>query len=204
MNKQLLEADARLGGRDSGHSVGNSADHGAGMAAARPESKAAVSARPLEERLGAVTLAVLLLITLANVVVRYLTSQSFAWTEEISVFLLLVMTLAGSACAATADSHIRIEFFYSRGSIGRRRALLLLSALATAAIFVLLAVLMAHAALDEFDLGETTMGIGVPRWWYTVWLPGLALLVGIRAVAGGVRRAHALDAQAGDVSGDAS
>ena len=54
------------------------------------------------------------------------------------------------------------------------------------------------------DLGETTMGIGVPRWWYTVWLPGLALLVGIRAVAGGVRRAHALDAQAGDVSGDAS
>lgn len=162
--------------------------------------KAAEIARPLEERLGAAALAVLLAMTLANVLVRYFTNQSFAWTEEISVFLLLVMTLAGSARAATMDSHIRIEFFYSRGSIQRRRALLLLSALAIGAIFILLAVLMAHAVFDEFDLGETTMGIGVPRWWYTVWLPGLALLVGIRAVASGVRRVRALRAQAEDES----
>ena len=38
----------------------------------------------LEDRLGAGLLAVLLLITLVNVVVRYFTDQSFAWTEEIS------------------------------------------------------------------------------------------------------------------------
>ncbi|HEY1091528.1 MAG TPA: TRAP transporter small permease subunit, partial [Burkholderiaceae bacterium] len=59
-------------------------------------------------------MAALVLITMANVLVRYLSNQSFAWTEEISVFLLVVMTLAGAAMAAAQDAHIRIEFFYAR------------------------------------------------------------------------------------------
>lgn len=146
--------------------------------------------RPVEELVGAAVMAALVLITLANVLVRYFTSQSFAWTEEISVFLLVVMTLAGAAIAAGEDAHIRIDFFYHRGS-SRRRWLAVLSVLGTVLLFALLAVLLVRTGWEEFDLGETSMGMGVPRWWYTAWMPLLALLVAVRAILGYRRRAKA-------------
>ena len=44
-------------------------------------------------------MALIALITLANVVVRYLTAYSFAFTEEVSVALLVALALLGSAAA---------------------------------------------------------------------------------------------------------
>lgn len=144
--------------------------------------------RPLEEVIGVAVMAALVVITLLNVLVRYFTSQSFAWTEEISVFLLVVVTLIGAALAAAQDAHIRIDFFYRRGSRARRRWLATFAALATTVLFSLLAAMMARSGWEEFGYGETTMGLGVPRWWYTAWMPFLALLVAVRAIAGDRRR----------------
>jgi len=39
----------------------------------------------IEDAVGAVAMALLALITFTNVVVRYLTNESFAWSEEVSV-----------------------------------------------------------------------------------------------------------------------
>ena len=41
---------------------------------------------------------------------RYVTGGSYAWNEEISVFLMVVMALAGASAVAGRDSHIRLEF----------------------------------------------------------------------------------------------
>lgn len=145
--------------------------------------------RPIEERVGVAVMVALVIITLINVLVRYFTNGSFAWTEEISVFLLIVMTLAGAAMAAREDAHIRIDFFYRSSRNGRRSWLAILSALATTTLFTLLAVLLLRAGWDEFDLGETTPGLGWPRWWYTVWMPPLALLVAVQSINGYQRQA---------------
>ena len=51
----------------------------------------------IEEVLGIACMVVLVLITLGNVVTRYVVDESFAWTEEISIFIIFVMTLAGAA-----------------------------------------------------------------------------------------------------------
>lgn len=147
-----------------------------------------VRRRKFEEHVGAMVLMALVLITLVNVVVRYFTDQSFAWTEEISVFLLLALTLAGAAVASTRDSHIRIEFFYDRAKPNVRRALVFLSMLCTLAMFALLMVLLVRAGWQEYTFEETTTGVGVPRWWYTAWLPPLALLVVIRTWVAGIRK----------------
>src|SRR5258706_10874522 len=81
-------------------------------------------------------MAALCVITMVNVVVRYLTDESFAWTEELSVFLLVLTTMAGTAAAALRDNHIRIEFFLERGTPARRRRLVLFGAAITAAFFL--------------------------------------------------------------------
>jgi TRAP-type C4-dicarboxylate transport system permease small subunit len=84
--------------------------------------------RVFEDTLGAFLMAALLLITLLNVFVRYFTDQSFAWTEEISCFLMLVLAMAGSVAAVVRDSHIRVDYFLASGSDARQRRLALLSA----------------------------------------------------------------------------
>ncbi len=127
--------------------------------------------RVFEDRLGAVLMAALLLITLVNVFVRYFTDQSFAWTEEISCFLMLVLSLAGSAAALVRDNHIRVDFFLLSGSDARQRRLALLASLTAAIFFAVLGVLSAQMAWDEFRFNETSPAIGIPKWWYSVWLP---------------------------------
>lgn len=134
----------------------------------------------LEEGLAVACMALLVLITLTNVLTRYFTDQSFAWTEEISIFLMVVMTLAGASAAAARDRHIRIEFFYEGGSAARRKRLAVVVALVGGLFFAGLALLFARVVADEWRYGETTMGLGVPRWWYTVWIPLLAAGVALR------------------------
>jgi TRAP-type C4-dicarboxylate transport system permease small subunit len=132
-------------------------------------------------------MAALVLITLGNVVTRYFTDESFAWTEEISIFLIVVMTFAGAASIAARDAHIRIEFFYDHGPPARRRRLRVLSAAASAALFGMLAFLFGVALVDEVRWAETSMGLGVPRWWFTAALPPLCLAIALRAAWSGVR-----------------
>ena len=38
---------------------------------------------------------------------------------------------------------------------------------------------------DEIRWGETSMGLGVPRWWFTVAIPPLCLAIAARAAQAG-------------------
>ncbi|TWG88246.1 TRAP-type C4-dicarboxylate transport system permease small subunit [Cupriavidus gilardii J11] len=157
------------------------------------ESQFRISPR-IEDWIGVIVMALLVLITFANVVVRYLTDESFAWTEEFSVFLMIVLALVGGSAAVARDRHIRIEFFFERGSEARQRRLAIVSALAVAAMFVALAVLGVRITWDEYSYGETSPGIGVPSWWYSIWLPVLSACIALRALALAGRNVRALKA----------
>jgi TRAP-type C4-dicarboxylate transport system permease small subunit len=142
---------------------------------------------PFEECVAVLCMAVLVAITLLNVVTRYLTDQSYAWTEEISIVLMVVMTLAGAAAAVARDAHIRIEAFYDSGSERRRRTLRLLSAGVTALVFGVLTLLFVRTVADEIRWSETSMGLGVPRWWFTAAAPLLTAAITLRALVLGWR-----------------
>ena len=76
-------------------------------------------------------MALLALITFANVVVRYLTDQSFAWTEELSVVLMVLLTMVAASAAVVRHSHVRIEVLIDGASPARLRALESLAAVAS-------------------------------------------------------------------------
>jgi TRAP-type C4-dicarboxylate transport system permease small subunit len=137
--------------------------------------------RTAEDWIAALSMAALCVITMANVVARYLTDESFAWTEEMSVFLLILTTMAGASAAALRNNHIRIEYFLESGPPGRQRALALLGAVLTVAFFVALAVLTGRMAWDDYRYAEISMGLGVPRWWYSAWVPAFSFVIALRA-----------------------
>lgn len=136
----------------------------------------------LEDWLIVLTMAALALITFANVIVRYFTSASFAWTEEISVFLMIVLALVGGSAAVARQLHIRIEFFADGGSERRRRVLAEFGAAMVALLFGIITVLSVRVVWDDYRFEETSPGIGVPQWWYSMWMPVLCALTTARAV----------------------
>lgn len=159
-----------------------------GEAAPAPEEAASTPFVPArrgyrwEDWVGAAVMGVLTLITFANVLVRYFTSQSFAWTEEISVSLMVVLTLVAASAAVVRDRHIRVEVLFYGGSKARRRLLALLSGFATIVAFAILAALGGKLAWDDYQYEVTSPGIGIPQWWYTVTMPVLCVVVTWRAL----------------------
>ena len=136
----------------------------------------------LEDIFAAVCMGVLALITFANVVLRYLTDQSIAWTEEISIAIMIVMTLAAAGSAVARERHVAIEYFMERGSPQRRRVLALIAAGSVVVLFAAMAILGGRMVWDEYRFGETSPGIGVPKWWYSIWLPILSVTIALRGV----------------------
>ena len=157
---------------------------------ANPASPPTAKALALEDWLVVLIMAALALITFANVLLRYFTDTSFAWTEEISIFLMIVLAMVGGSSAVARDQHIRIEFFSGNGSAQRRRRLARLGALMTALLFTLLAVLSVRLVWDDWRYEETAPGIGVPQWWYSMWLPICSVAIALRALGLFVRQGH--------------
>jgi TRAP-type C4-dicarboxylate transport system permease small subunit len=135
-----------------------------------------------EDILAALIMAALASITFANVLVRYFTDRSFAWTEEISIFLMIALALVAGAGAFARNHHIRIEFFVQRMASTKQWLLAQLSCLMSALLFAIIAVLSARLVWDDYRYEEISPGIGVPQWWYSVWLPVLSIIIALRII----------------------
>ena len=134
----------------------------------------------LERAFAAGCMALLCLITFSNVLVRYLTNVSFAFTEEVSVFLLLVLTLVGSVSAFLEGRHVRITLLVDKLPNAGKAVCSCLEWSANVAMFALLAWTGYRMAMDDFEFEVTSPGLGLPQWLYTAWLPLLSALIVMR------------------------
>src|SRR5690606_2047057 len=134
----------------------------------------------LEDCVSVLAMALLALITFANVVVRYMTDSSFAWTEEFSIFLLIVVTMTAGSTAFVRSQHIRIEFLADAGSQRRQRIMATVATTFSVLFFIALTVLSARMVYDEYTWGDTSPAIGIPTWWYSIWVPILAAVITLR------------------------
>lgn len=137
----------------------------------------------IEEAIAAAAMALICVITFANVVVRYLTNASFAFTEEISVFLLVVLTLVGAAAAFARDRNIRVDFFVLKLPRTARLALELTGMALSAVLFTMVAWFGWRFFLDDWKYETTSPGLGIPQAAYSIWLTVLALLI-VARIAG--------------------
>lgn len=135
----------------------------------------------IEEVLIAAAMAAMALITAANVVTRYLSNVSLAFTEEYSVALMVVVALLGTALATATGRHIRIGVLVDGRSPAFRRNAEALAMVLTILCFGLLVWYGARLTWDEYRFEVLSNGLGHPNWIYTGWLPLLSLVVIARA-----------------------
>lgn len=133
-----------------------------------------------EAWLASLALIAICVISLGNVIVRYTTDASFAFTEEFSVFLLVVLTFAGAAVAARHNQHIRIELIEHYLPPSARKGVFVLQWLVGVAVFGVTAWYGAIFAMQEYDWESLSPGLGLPSWIYVIWLPLLSVAIIIR------------------------
>lgn len=153
---------------------------------AREEPRPRVPIR-IEEALAAAAIAAMGVITFANVLTRYLTNISLAFTEEYAIVLMVVMTLLGASVAVVRNHHIRITYFVDLLPPRHRRRAELFAILVTALVFAGLAAYGSRMVWDEYRFEETSPGLGVPQWIYSIWLPILSVVIALRALGRAVR-----------------
>lgn len=159
-----------------------------------PEDGATAAARPwlspkYELAIAAASMALVTAIVFANVVVRYFTSASLAFTEEFAIFLVLTMTFFGASAAAARNHHIRITFVIDRLSpLWRRRVAFVIEWL-SAITFVWLGWLSALQTYDTWQYEEVSPALAVPMWLYWIWVPLLSFAIALRII-GRWRRDH--------------
>ncbi len=157
--------------------------------AGRENPKTAVPLK-VEEVLLAAAMAAIALITAANVVTRYLSDISLAFTEEYSVVLMVIVALLGSSVAAASGRHIRIGYFVEMLGARGQRVAEMAGLVLTVICFGILVWYGYRLAYDEYRFEVLSNGLGNPNWWYTGWLPLLSAVVVLRAVGRFVRLAR--------------
>ncbi len=129
----------------------------------------------------AMSMGALCLLTMANVLVRYFTHISFAFTEEVSVVLLVFLTLVGASHAFAGNHHIAIGYLVEYKPALRRVGARLATG-SSLLMFGLLAWYGTRMAWDDYRFEVTSPSLGVPQWWYSIWLPLLSLLILLRLI----------------------
>lgn len=130
-----------------------------------------------EEILGSVLLAVMVTIAFVNVIVRYCTSFSFAWTEELTVNFFVWVVLLGTARAFRDGGHLGMTLLYETLPRGVRRVCYWLAIAVGIVFFGALCWTGTLEVVDEYELEAISESLGIPVWWYTIATPLFSLLI---------------------------
>lgn len=114
--------------------------------------------------------------TITNVFTRTLFDRSLASVEELSQFLMVMVTFIGVSYGANRGRHIRMTALYDQLPHGPRKALMTGIAATTAVVLAMLAWVALQYVGTVRTLGTVSPALQVPLWWVYLAAPlGLAL-----------------------------
>lgn len=118
-----------------------------------------------------IALAIMTILTFTNVVARYVFSASFSFSEEITTYLFVLLSLIGSAVAARRKAHLGFTALIDLAPPSVRRMFSLISfGLATvfcSALFYYGIKMM----LSQMQRGQITAGLQWPEWIFGSFVP---------------------------------
>lgn len=139
-------------------------------------------AHHFEEALAGSLLVVMAVLAFLNILARYLTRYSFAFTEEIEVAALVWITMLGAAIAFREALHLGFGILRDRFPQPIRQGLAALTGVTAVATMAMLTWAGWRQIQSQIALGTTSEALGIPEWIYTAALPVGALFVIIRVL----------------------
>lgn len=134
----------------------------------------------IEEILCVVCTAVMTVLVFANVISRYVLHFSLSFSEEITTYLFILLSLMGSAIAAKRRAHLGLSIVTDAVPPAARRILHVtgfgIGTIFSAALFYY-GVLM---VINQYNLAMETAAMQWPEWVYGTFVPFGAFFVTIR------------------------
>lgn len=125
----------------------------------------------IEEVLCVIALVIMTFLTFANVIARYVFSASFSFSEEITTYLFVLLSLLGSAVAARRKAHLGFTALIDIVPENVRRIFhaisFLLATLFSSALFVF-GMKMVYSQMSR---GQVTAGMQWPEWIFGAFVP---------------------------------
>ena len=143
--------------------------------------------RRLEEFVLAASILLIAGLTLWNAASRSLWGSSIAATEEVSRFLIIVVTFAGLSYAASQGRHIRMTAFYDQFGTRQRKALMLVITASTSALLFLMSGYAVEYVLVMRRLGSVSPVLQVPLYLVYAAAPAGLALAGLQYALAAVR-----------------
>ena len=156
----------------------------------------------IEEILCMICTVVMTVLVFANVLSRYVFHNSLSFSEEITTYLFVLLSLMGTAIAARRRAHLGLSILTDAVSPGVRKALhvagFAIGALFSAALFYY-GILM---VINQYNLGMETSAMQWPEWIYATFVPFGAFFITIRFAQAALQELHApAHAEEEEVSG---
>jgi TRAP-type C4-dicarboxylate transport system permease small subunit len=129
----------------------------------------------LSELVIIVTFVVMVVSTLTQVICRYLLEFSLPWVDELARYCLVWMVFVGMVLTLVRGQHVTVDLMLDRYSIRFRPFALTIIDLATSGLFLVL--LYGGVLLMQLTAGQTTSGLGIPKYMVYAALPIGALLM---------------------------
>lgn len=156
----------------------------------------------IEEILCIICTVVMTVLVFANVLSRYVFHNSLSFSEEITTYLFILLSLMGTAIAARRRAHLGLSILTDAVSPGMRKVLhvigFAIGALFSAALFYY-GILM---VINQYNLGMETSAMQWPEWIYATFVPFGAFFITIRFIQATIQELRApAHAEEEEVSG---
>lgn len=114
--------------------------------------------------------------TIAAVVSRYVFNSAIAFTDELNVIFIVVVTFAGLSYAARYGRHIRMSAIYDAMPLNMRKALMIVMASITSAFMFFLSFYSYAYIVEVYESGRILPALGLEVFYIYLWVPvGFAL-----------------------------
>lgn len=135
----------------------------------------------LEEYLSAVCIAIMTLLTFVNIVVRYL-GASFSFSEEVTTYLFVLLTLMGASIAAKRQANLGFTLISDMMPPAVHRLMQVVGYLFASIFCALLCYYGLLMTVNQFERRQITAGMQWPEWIFGAFVPFGAFFVTVRFV----------------------
>ena len=116
-------------------------------------------------------LSLVTVITFVNVVVRKLTDGQFAWSEELSINLFVLLIMMGCGLCAREGSLISLSLVYDLVSQKAKKIMVAIITVVNCSFYGILLVTGVKKIMTQMANGKQTPSLMLPEWVFTVFLP---------------------------------
>lgn len=121
---------------------------------------------------------VIVAVTFINIATRYIAETSLAFTEEISINLLVVLTMMGAVVALRERAHLGFTYLIDIAGPKAKPVLVWASTVMVVAFLAVLAIYGGEMLVAQAGRGRSTPSLQIPQWIFTLSIP-IAGLLGI-------------------------